>query len=158
MGCMFLVGLLWVGPRYAVAMGNRWGWPLWQHPMGIFLGGVLVAVGLGVFLYCTGLFTVRGRGTPVPVAPPSTLVATGLYHHTRNPIYLAYVAVMVGEAVFVGSALLFVYAIAMFLLLHVMVVAHEEPVLQRRFGADYGRYQRSVPRWLAIFAFRKSSV
>ena len=62
--------------------------------------------------------------------------------------------VLVGEAVFVGSTSLFMYAMAMFLLFHITVVAHEEPVLRRRFGADYGRYQGSVPRWLAILGSR----
>lgn len=153
MGCVFLVVLLWIGPSYAVDMGSRWRWHLWHHPFGMLLGGALIVVGIGVFVYCTGLFTLRGRGTPVPVAPPSRLIATGLYRYTRNPIYLAYVAILVGEAVFVGSWSLFGYAMGMFLLFHVMVVAHEEPQLRRRFGGDYERYQRLVPRWLSIGRF-----
>ena len=105
-------------------------------------------------MYCTGLFSTRGRGTPVPLAPPSALVATGLYRHTRNPIYLAYVGILVGEAVFVGSTSLLTYALAMFVLFHIMVVAHEEPELRRRFGADYERYRTLAPRWLRIWGSR----
>ena len=154
MGCVFLVFLLWVGPGYAVNAGRHWGWPTWPHPLGLFAGSVVILVGAGVFVYCTGLFSTRGRGTPVPLAPPSALVATGLYRHTRNPIYLAYVGILVGEAVFVGSTSLLTYALAMFVLFHIMVVAHEEPELRRRFGADYERYRTLAPRWLRIWGSR----
>ena len=148
MGFVFLVCLFWVGPNYAVDLGRRWGWPSWHHPLGMVFGSLLIAAGAGVFVYCTGLFASRGRGTPVPVAPPSTFVATGLYRYTRNPIYLAYIGIIVGEALLVGSLSLFMYAMAMFLLFHRMVVAHEEPELRRRFGAVYDHYQTLVPRWL----------
>ena len=153
---LFLAGFLWVGPRYAADIGTQWGWPLWHHPLGMFVGGVLIVIGLGVFFYSIGFLSLRGSGTPFPAAPPSTLVATGLYRYSRNPIYLAYAVILVGEAMFIGSTSLFVYAIAFFFLIHIIVVVHEERVLRRRFGADYERYQRLVPRWLSIWGSRVS--
>ena len=155
MGVAFLVLLLWFGPRYAIDLGTQREWPSWRHPVGLLAGSILIFAGAGVFVYCTGLFTSRGRGTPVPIAPPRSLVTTGLYRHSRNPIYVAYAGILVGEAAFVGSTSLLMYAMAMFAVFHVMIVAHEEPELRRRFGTDYAQYRERVPRWLSIRTSRE---
>lgn len=147
---MFLVALLSVGPRLAHDVGEQWHWTRWQHPVGAALGAGMVLAGAAAFLYCTGLFVRLGRGTPVPMAPPSRFVSTGLHRHTRNPIYLAYGAILFGEAVFLGSTGALVYAALMCLVFHIGVVVHEEPQLRRRFGADYARYSASVPRWIPV--------
>jgi protein-S-isoprenylcysteine O-methyltransferase Ste14 len=147
-GIVFVACLFVVGPAYAIELGQNWGWMSHQHAAGLIAGGFLIVSGAVVFAYCTGLFAFRGRGTPVPVAPPSRFVATGLYSYSRNPIYVAYLIILLGEALVLGNVAMLVYAAAIFLLLHMLVVAHEEPELRRRFGAEYGRYQDAVPRWL----------
>ncbi len=53
-----------------------------------------------------------------------------------------------GEALFFGATVLLIYAAAMFLALHLLIVLHEEPELRQRFGEDYETYRKTVPRWL----------
>ena len=48
-------------------------------------------------------FALQGLGTPAPIAPTQNLVVTGLYRHVRNPIYVALVAVILGQAVLFGD-------------------------------------------------------
>ena len=104
------------------------------------LGGVLVVAGWVVLLWCAREFALRGRGTPGPWDAPRQLVITGLYRFTRNPMYVAVLTAIMGQAA--GYAL-FVAA-----LFHFLVVVYEEPTLQRTFGTQYTEYRRRVRRWL----------
>jgi protein-S-isoprenylcysteine O-methyltransferase Ste14 len=75
-------------------------------------------------------------------------VAGGLYRRVRNPMYVAALLALVGEAVLFGSGLLLAYAALVFSFFHLWVVYYEEPTLRRKFGETYERYCRSVPRWV----------
>jgi len=66
----------------------------------------------------------------------------------RNPIYLAALLVVVGEAWLFLSLPLLVYAGAMAISFHLFVIGYEERTLRRRFGHTYARYLRTVPRWI----------
>jgi protein-S-isoprenylcysteine O-methyltransferase Ste14 len=59
-------------------------------------------------------------------------VVSGPYQWVRNPIYLAALTVILGEAWLFHSAALLVYSAAMAALFHVFVIAYEEPALRRR--------------------------
>lgn len=93
-------------------------------------------------------FVRRGQGTPAPFDPPREFVATGIYRHTRNPMYLLYVAVMASEAWLFASLPLLAYAVGFFGLAHLYVTRIEEPGLKARFGESYATYCQTVPRWL----------
>ncbi len=109
--------------------------PLW------FLGGVTV-------LWCFSDFTFKGHGTPNPIDPPNELVATGLYHYVRNPIYLGTLAIIIGHFLWFKILWMLAYAVVMFLAFHLFVTLYEEPTLKKKFGAAYENYCRSVPRWI----------
>src|SRR5919112_6129175 len=66
------------------------------------LGTVVLAAGLTVMVQAFARFVVEGLGTPVPVAAPDRLVVGGLYRHVRNPIYVAVLASVVGQALLLG--------------------------------------------------------
>jgi protein-S-isoprenylcysteine O-methyltransferase Ste14 len=66
----------------------------------------------------------------------------------RNPIYLAALLVVLGEAALFGSLWVLAYAGAMAVCFHLFVAGDEEPALRRRFGPGYLAYQRAVPRWI----------
>jgi protein-S-isoprenylcysteine O-methyltransferase Ste14 len=93
-------------------------------------------------------FVRRGRGTHAPFDPPHRFVTAGPYRCVRNPMYLLYVVVMLGETILYRSWPLLAYAAGFWLLAHVYVVGVEEKELARRFGAEYEDYCRRVPRWL----------
>jgi protein-S-isoprenylcysteine O-methyltransferase Ste14 len=92
-------------------------------------------------------FAVEGFGTPVPVAAPDRLVVGGLYRYVRNPMYVAILAAIVGQALLLGRLGLLLYAAAVWTISAAFVRWYEEPTLTRRFGAEYEAYRRAVPAW-----------
>ena len=113
------------------------------------VGAAIGAAGALLAGACIVTFLARGRGTPAPFDPPRRFVAAGPYRWVRNPMYLGAALVILGAGVFVGSPAIVLLAPAFLLLMHVVVVAYEEPSLAARFGEDYARYRAAVPRWFA---------
>jgi protein-S-isoprenylcysteine O-methyltransferase Ste14 len=111
------------------------------------LGAVLLVVGLIVLIQAFVRFVVEGLGTPVPIAAPERLVVGGLYRHVRNPMYVAILAAIVGQALLLGRPVLLLYAAALWMISAVFVRWYEEPTLARRFGADYEASRHAVPAW-----------
>jgi protein-S-isoprenylcysteine O-methyltransferase Ste14 len=92
-------------------------------------------------------FVVEGFGTPAPVAAPDRLVIGGLYRYVRNPMYVAVVACVFGQALLLWQPALAVYGAVVTAVMAAFVRLYEEPTLARRFGADYDTYRRAVPGW-----------
>jgi protein-S-isoprenylcysteine O-methyltransferase Ste14 len=90
----------------------------------------------------------EGIGTPAPVAPPERLVIGGVYRHVRNPMYVAVLATILGQALLLGRLVLLTYAAVLWLVFASFVRFYEEPTLRSRFGEDYEAYRRAVPAWL----------
>jgi protein-S-isoprenylcysteine O-methyltransferase Ste14 len=93
-------------------------------------------------------FAVQGIGTPAPVFPTRHLVVSGLYRHVRNPMYVAVVSTIVGQALIFGDVRLLAYGGLVWLLCHLFVLLYEEPTLLATFGSDYRRFCAEVPRWV----------
>jgi protein-S-isoprenylcysteine O-methyltransferase Ste14 len=111
------------------------------------LGALLLVGGCAVLLHAFARFVVEGVGTPAPVAPTKRLVVGGLYRHVRNPMYLAVAAVIFGQALLLGRAVLVPYGAAFGVAVLAFVRWYEEPTLGRRFGEEYDAYRRAVPGW-----------
>jgi protein-S-isoprenylcysteine O-methyltransferase Ste14 len=75
-------------------------------------------------------------------------VTRSLFRHVRNPIMAGELAVIWGIALHLASLGALLYATAISVLAHVMVVQVEEPELRRRFGESYEQYCRETPRWI----------
>jgi protein-S-isoprenylcysteine O-methyltransferase Ste14 len=108
----------------------------------------VIAAGIALYLWCVWNFAAVGRGTPGPWDAPRRVVATGPYRWVRNPIYLAALLIVLGEAWLFLSPPLLAYAGAAAVFFHLFVTGYEEPTLRRRFGGTYLQYQRRVPRWI----------
>jgi protein-S-isoprenylcysteine O-methyltransferase Ste14 len=76
------------------------------------------------------------------------LVVTGLYRHVRNPIYVAVVAIILGQAMLFGDWRLVLWGALLWLFFHLVVVAYEEPTLRGTFGSEYEDFRANVPRWI----------
>ena len=111
-------------------------------------GVALIAAGAALYLSCVWIFAVVGRGTPGPWDAPRRLAAVGPYRWVRNPIYIAALLVVLGEAWLFLSLSLLKYAVVMAIFFHLFVTGYEEPTLYRRFGETYAEYRRTVPRWI----------
>jgi protein-S-isoprenylcysteine O-methyltransferase Ste14 len=144
---------------FVLAPGIVAGWVPWRLTgwrMGVLppyavpgrvLGIAMVTTGVAVLVHAFVRFVLEGVGTPAPVAPPEHLVVGGLYRHVRNPMYLAVVTIIVGQALLLPHLLLVAYATAVFVVVATFVRCYEEPDLSRRFGADYEAYRHAVRAW-----------
>jgi protein-S-isoprenylcysteine O-methyltransferase Ste14 len=110
-------------------------------------GAVLVAGGL-VPLVSAFVEFVKAGGTPAPTAPTERLVVSGFHRYVRNPIYVALLLVIIGQALLFGNFRLLKYAAFVWAAAAGQVHWYEEPTLARQFGADYEAYRRGVPAWL----------
>lgn len=125
-----------------------WRWFDWGAAAGIVLTIAWLAIGLGValLLYAFALFAVH-QGTPAPVAPTASLVVTGVYRFVRNPMYLAVLAIILGQALLFGSWWVVLYAGIALAAVVAFVKGYEEPTLTRTYGVEYLEYRRNVPGW-----------
>jgi len=112
------------------------------------MGVLLVLAGVPVLLDSFARFAIQGLGTPAPVFPTRHLVVQGLYRYVRNPMYVALVTVVLGQALFFGSFLLLEYCVILWLVFHLFVLLYEEPTLQATFGDEYRTFCAHVPRWI----------
>ena len=112
------------------------------------VGVILLAAGAIVLIHSFVRFVREGSGTPAPVAPTDRLVVGGLYRYVRNPMYLGVVVIIVGQGLALLQPVLLVYAAAVWVVVGAFVHWYEEPILSRRFGAQYEVYRRAVPAWL----------
>lgn len=134
--------------------GGKRPWP--DSALGL-VGIFFAVLGWLVLLWCTRDFAVRGRGTPNPADPPRALVVDGLYRFVRNPMYVALVTSILGQAALYRSRSVLWYAAIVALAFHLRVVLYEEPKLTELFGDSYADYRRRVPRWIPRVALRDQS-
>jgi protein-S-isoprenylcysteine O-methyltransferase Ste14 len=119
-----------------------------SYPAPLRAAGIaLVAAGAAVLIDAFVRFVREGHGTPAPAAPTERLVIGGLYRYVRNPMYLGVLAVIIGQALFLGRPVLFAYAAAVAVTVVAFVHGYEEPTLARRYGAAYEQYRRTIPAW-----------
>jgi len=111
------------------------------------VGAVFVALGLGTALWAAGLF--RFAGTPVkPFEQSTTLVVSGIYRITRNPMYLGMVLVLLGAAILFGTAAAFLPMPLFVWQIRRKFVLEEERFLEGLFGQQYLEYKSRVRRWI----------
>ncbi len=121
--------------------------PSWAWPPLRAAGAALLAAGAIVLVSAFARFVIEGVGTPAPVAPTRQLVVGGLYRYVRNPMYLAVVATILGQALALGQPVLLLYAAAVAAATATFAHLYEQPALIRQFGAVYDAYRRAVPAW-----------
>lgn len=113
-----------------------------------WIGVALLVLGAVLLVETFARFALQGRGTPAPIYPTETLVVTGSYRFVRNPMYVAVMSLIFGQALWFGSFWVLVYGLVFFGLVHTFVVTYEEPTLQRTFGDQYTTYRAHVWRWV----------
>lgn len=149
-GCIigFLFTILF--PLITIFINNYLNLSIYNYFIYKIIGFIFCISGIFIFLYCSYLFIKIGRGTPAPIEPPKELVIQGVYRFTRNPIYIGYFLILLGEFFVFGHFLLLLYFIILLFFMHFYVVYVEEPKLKKRFGKTYIEYTKNVPRWLKI--------
>jgi protein-S-isoprenylcysteine O-methyltransferase Ste14 len=124
-----------------------WPLPLVRHPVGALIGAGVVLLAVGLFV--TAIRTFRAASTHVPGnRPTTTIVRTGPYRFSRNPIYVAFSALQVGIALCAGTLWLLITLVPALALMSFWVIPREERYLEARFSSEYLSYKSSVRRWL----------
>ena len=108
--------------------------------------GLLVLAGLILFAAIRQL--IRDKTHPSPYKPTAALVVRGIYRFTRNPIYIAFLLIVLAFAVGANDTWLLLSALGLFILLQFGVVKREERYLSIKFGNIYDDYRRRVRRWI----------
>ena len=110
-------------------------------------GIVAVAIGFALGLAAVGWFVVC-RTPVVPLTPTTTIVRTGPYRFTRNPMYLGFVVASIGIALLMNSWWVLVFLPVAIVAIDRGVIVREEQYLRNKFGAEYDEFARSVRRWI----------
>jgi protein-S-isoprenylcysteine O-methyltransferase Ste14 len=114
---------------------------VWPQTIGVWQIIAILLILLGVSLAI--------KSTLVPFKSPKKFMASGPYTFSRNPMYVAMLVVLVGEALLLQAPWLLVFTAVIFLLFYLFVKVDEEPRMIQRFGASYQDYMKKVPRWLS---------
>jgi protein-S-isoprenylcysteine O-methyltransferase Ste14 len=125
--------------------------PLLQVPTGIrlLLASAVALVGIGFSV--AGVISFRRAKTTLDPTKPqltSSLVSSGIYTVTRNPMYVGLLFVLIALAIFLSSAWALLGPGAYFLYIGRFQIAPEERELTALFGSDYTAYLSKVRRWL----------
>jgi len=108
-----------------------------------------VVVLAAVALFVAAVRTFRAAGTPIPGnLPTTTVVRSGPYRFSRNPIYLAFTVLQLGLSLWINGLGLLATLLPAIALMALFVIPREERYLEARFPAEYLPYKASVRRWL----------
>jgi protein-S-isoprenylcysteine O-methyltransferase Ste14 len=129
---------------------TRWRIPPSSTPVRA-LAWTLIIAGLLPLFESIARFVWAGQGTLAPFASTVSLVISGFYRYVRNPMYVADLTVISGQAVLFHNVGLVVYGLLVWLGLHIFVTQYEEPTLRRAFGSAYATFCNNVPRWVPRF-------
>jgi protein-S-isoprenylcysteine O-methyltransferase Ste14 len=147
------VGFLVLAPGVVAGLvpGLITGWRVpwtggWALPVAIG-AGIAILSGVVVLLDAFVRFA-RADGTPAPPMPTGHLVVVGPYRYVRNPMYLAVLTIILGQALLFGSGGTLLYAGVVLLAVVVFVLGYEEPTLELEHGDEYREYRRNVRGWL----------
>lgn len=107
--------------------------------------------GFGVVMAFLGLNAFRAARTtvnPVNIDAASSLVTTGIYSYTRNPMYVGLTSLLMAWSVYLTVPVTLLGPVAFVLYITRFQIEPEERVLSRIFGRDYDDYCARVRRWL----------
>jgi protein-S-isoprenylcysteine O-methyltransferase Ste14 len=131
------LALNWLMPLPFVPAAVPTGW----------LGAMVFALALALFVWAIATIILAGSNVPTNL-PTTTIVDTGPYRFTRNPIYLSMVLGLIGLAIALNSLWLLLTLVPFAVVIRYGVIAREEAYLERKFGDIYCNYRARVRRWL----------
>jgi protein-S-isoprenylcysteine O-methyltransferase Ste14 len=134
--------LMWLLSRAAPAVN-------FEFAAGSLIGSVLALLGIGTAVAGVVTFA-RAKTTVNPTTPEATssLVSSGIYGITRNPMYLGLLLILTGWALFLSNALPFPLLPVYIIYIYRFQIAPEERALTSLFGREFAAYQSRVRRWI----------
>jgi len=111
------------------------------------LGALLVLVGIAVNIPAVLKFKANDENV-IPWTGSETIIVSGVYRFTRNPMYLGMSLISLGIAMLAGSYAMVGTALLASVIIDRLVIVREEHYLEKRFGQSYADYKRQVRRWI----------
>jgi protein-S-isoprenylcysteine O-methyltransferase Ste14 len=115
------------------------------------LASAIAVAALGAFFCIAGVVSFRRARTTVnPMRPgtASSLVDSGIYRITRNPMYLGFALFLVALVVYLASPAALLGVAAFVLYIDRFQIQPEERALAALFGEAFERYRNTVRRWI----------
>lgn len=134
--------LMWLLARWVPGIDVTAGWRL-------TFASLVLAAGIAVCL--SGVLSFRHAGTTVnPLQPEtaSSLVSSGIYRHTRNPMYLGFAIALVAWSIYLASPIALLGVAGFVLYMNRFQIGPEERALATLFGDAFSTYRGRVRRWL----------
>jgi protein-S-isoprenylcysteine O-methyltransferase Ste14 len=140
--------LIYLGAFLIVLVCRRfWPMPIDAEGRVLWPGVALVALAIGIAIW--GRRTMAAAGTNInPALPAKTIVSSGPFRFSRNPLYLSLTLMYLGLTVAVNTWWGFVVLIPLVIVMHAGVVLREERYLEKKFGEPYRQYRARVRRYL----------
>ena len=134
----------------ALAFALNWFWPLPFVPPAIphIQAGVLLVIVMLLIIRWAAVTFRKAHTNLLTSQAATTIVATGPFAYSRNPIYVALLIGMAGAAIAFDSLWFLAGLVAIWFVLRYGVIAREESYLERKFGASYLDYKAKVRHWL----------
>ena len=146
---------VWIPPPLLYVLPFLFAWllqtvlPLPFLPEGIVeVAAVLFfAVGIILCVWSIGLFR-RSKTSLVPVKPTATLVLSGPYQLSRNPMYLGLLCLYLAATFWLNMVWALVLVPIVIGIVQRIVIEKEERYLEQQFGETYRQYKAHVRRWI----------
>jgi protein-S-isoprenylcysteine O-methyltransferase Ste14 len=124
--------------------------PIRFIPRSLAIAAGAAVIAASVALVLLAVREIKRAGTAFDSRKPTTsIVATGVYRFTRNPVYFSMILLVVGVGLMLNSPLALLLAIPSGSALCLSAVRPEERYLEGKFDREYRAYRDAVPRWLS---------
>jgi protein-S-isoprenylcysteine O-methyltransferase Ste14 len=135
----FLLLGWWLDSIWAIDMGFLSGFS--------YIGSVFSIAGIALIVVVIRSFKKVATNIE-PWKPTSTIVTTGVYAYSRNPIYLGFCLIILGLGLYFNSFWIFIMFLPTGIFISFLAIQKEERYLERKFGKEYCDYKNDVRRWL----------
>ena len=109
----------------------------------------LIPLAVGIALNLAADNALKKHGTTVrPFEESTSLITTGVYKYSRNPMYLGMALIIIGIALLMGSLSPYIIVPGFIAIIERVFISGEETMLQQKFGHDWIAYREKVRRWL----------
>jgi protein-S-isoprenylcysteine O-methyltransferase Ste14 len=112
-----------------------------------YFGWLIIGFGFGMMVWIRSLF-LKNATTLQLYEKPTSLVISGPFRFSRNPIYLGMASILLGVAVLSGTLVTLAFPIIFIVLITFVIIPGEERKLENIFGEPYREYKKSVRRWI----------
>ncbi len=133
--------LAWLQSRYW-SIGLNFGGGLLDLLAGMLIGGGIILMALAIVEFR------KHRTTIHPHDTPTSLIRSGIFKRSRNPIYLANVLILTGLILLFDAVLSLPLIPILVWVLEKRFIVPEENRMRREFRADFARYEEQTRRWV----------